>query len=174
MLAFIPLCGSLLCRSWRSKLVVNDRQQVHHHSTLHGNGQWSATIARITTKTQTTILTTKRSSESYAIQSSCGWPYPQARLGAERNLYSMSSETKSGSSSVKIKQGVSTNVLSKSNRTHRGGINKIYAHDKSRIMLEFNLRKTNFNTCKGLFWNRLFLKQFFSNRWGWSTQDPRF
>ena len=27
MLSFIPLCGSLLCRSWWSKLVVNDRQQ---------------------------------------------------------------------------------------------------------------------------------------------------
>ena len=44
-------------------------QMVHHRTTLHGNGQWSATIARITTKTHTTILTTKRSSESCAIRS---------------------------------------------------------------------------------------------------------
>ena len=44
-------------------------QMVHHRTTLRGNGQWSATIARITTKTQTIILTTKRSSESCAIRS---------------------------------------------------------------------------------------------------------
>jgi hypothetical protein len=36
--------------------------------------------------------------------------------------------TKSGSSSVKIKNGVSTNVLSKSNHTHGGGINRIIMH----------------------------------------------
>ena len=34
MLAFIPLCGSLLCRSWWSKLVVNDRQQDPPHLAL--------------------------------------------------------------------------------------------------------------------------------------------
>jgi hypothetical protein len=54
-----------------------------------------------------------------------GDPYPQARLGAGRNLYSTSSGTKSGSSSVKIKNGVSTNVLNKSNLTYGGGINRI-------------------------------------------------
>jgi hypothetical protein len=55
-----------------------------------------------------------------------GDPNPQARLGAGRNLYSTSSGTKYGSSSVKIKNVVSTNVLSKSNHTHGGGgINRI-------------------------------------------------
>ena len=34
MLSFIPLCGSLLCRSWWSKLVVNDRQQDPPHLAL--------------------------------------------------------------------------------------------------------------------------------------------
>ena len=80
-----------------------------------------------------------------------GDPYPQARLGAERNPYSTSSGIKSGFSSVKIKQGVSTNILSKSNRTHGGGINRIHAQDESRIRLGFNLRKAGFNICKGLF-----------------------
>src|SRR6185437_8632113 len=42
---------------------------VHHHITLRGSGQGSATIARITTNTHTTILTMKRgSSESCAIR----------------------------------------------------------------------------------------------------------
>ena len=44
-------------------------QMVHHRTTLRGNGQWSATIARTTTKTQTRMWTTKRSSESCAIRS---------------------------------------------------------------------------------------------------------
>ena len=40
-------------------------QMVHHRTTLRGNGQRSATIARITTHTHTTILTIKMgSSES--------------------------------------------------------------------------------------------------------------
>jgi len=37
-------------------------QMVHHCTTLHGNGQRSATIARITTHTHTTILIIKRGS----------------------------------------------------------------------------------------------------------------
>ena len=54
-----------------------------------------------------------------------GDPNLHARLGAGRNVYSTSSGTKFGSSSVKIKNGMSTNVLSKSNHTHGGGINRI-------------------------------------------------
>ena len=59
--------------------------------------------------------------------SPAGDPNPQARLGAGQYPYSMSmsSGIKSGSSSLKIKNGVSTNVLSKSNHTHGGGINRI-------------------------------------------------
>ena len=57
----------------------------------------------------------------------------------------MSSGTKSGSSSVKIKNGVSTNILSKSNHTHGGGgITEFNAQGKSRIRLGFNLRKAKF------------------------------
>ena len=48
---------------------------------------------------------------------------------------------KSGSSSVKSKSGVSTNVLSKSNHTHGGGYNRIICIGKSRVRLRFNLRK---------------------------------
>ena len=44
-------------------------QMVHHRTTLRGNGQRSATIARITTHTHTTILIIERgSSESCAIR----------------------------------------------------------------------------------------------------------
>ena len=44
-------------------------QMVHHRTTLRGNGQRSATIARIITHTHTTILIIKRgSSESYAMR----------------------------------------------------------------------------------------------------------
>ena len=73
-----------------------------------------------------------------------GDPNPQARLGAGRYPYSASSGTKSGSSSVKIKDGVSTNVLSKSNHTHGGGITEYHAQGNSRIRLRFILRKARF------------------------------
>ena len=52
---------------------------------------------------------------------------------------------KFGSSSVKIKNGVSTNILSKSNHTHGGGITEYHAPGKSRIRLGFNLQKANFH-----------------------------
>src|SRR6185312_14320765 len=71
-------------------------------------------------------------------------PVPQARLGVERKPYSASSGTKFGSSSVKSKNGVSTNVLSKSNHTHEGGYIIITCSDKTRIRLWFNLRKAKF------------------------------
>ena len=54
-------------------------------------------------------------------ETAAGDPNPQARLGAGRYPYSTSSGTKSGSSSVKSKNGVSTNILSKSNHTHGKG-----------------------------------------------------
>ena len=56
----------------------------------------------------------------------------------------MLSGTKSGSSSVKSKNGVSTNVLSKSNHTHGGGYIRITCSGKTRIRLRFNLRKAKF------------------------------
>ena len=76
--------------------------------------------------------------------SPAGDPNPQAKLGAGRYPYSTSSGTKSGSSSVKIKNEVSTNVLSKSNHTHGGGITEYHAHGKSRIRLGFDFRKATF------------------------------
>ena len=51
---------------------------------------------------------------------------------------------KSGSSSVKIKDGVSTNVLSKSNHTHGGGVTEYNAQGNSRIRLRFILQKARF------------------------------
>ena len=61
-------------------------QMIHHRTTLRGNGQRSATIARITTHTHTMILNIKRgSSESCAMRySPAGDPNPHARLGAGR------------------------------------------------------------------------------------------
>ena len=61
-------------------------QIFHHHTTLRGNGQRSATIARITTHTHTTILITKKGGIRvlrHAV-SPAGDPNPQARLGAGR------------------------------------------------------------------------------------------
>ena len=58
--------------------------------------------------------------------------------------YSTSSGTKSGSSSIKIKNGVSTNVLSKSNHTHGGVKAEYHAQGNSRIRLGFDLRKVIF------------------------------
>ena len=69
---------------------------------------------------------------------------------------------KSGSSTVKIKNGVSTNVLSKSNHTHGGGIKLIYAQDKSRIRLGFNLWKADFYA-RVLLKERIFKASFSSN-----------
>ena len=74
--------------------------------------------------------------------SPAGDPNPQARLGAGRYSYPASSGTKSGSSSVKIKDGVSTNVLSKSNHTHGGGITEYNAHGNSRMRLMFTFAES--------------------------------
>ena len=62
-------------------------QMVHHRITLRGNGQRSATIARITTHTHTTILIIKKGviRVLHHAGSPAGDPNPQARLGAERN-----------------------------------------------------------------------------------------
>ena len=93
-------------------------QMVHYRTTLRGSEQRNATITRITIHTHATILKTKRKSSE-----SCAMRYllrvtliPQARLGAGRYPYSTSSGTKNG---------VSTNVLSKSKHTQRRGINRI-------------------------------------------------
>ena len=82
--------------------------------------------------------------------SPAGDPNPQARLGAGQYPYSASSGTKSGSSSVKIKDGVSTNVLSKSKHTHGGGITEYHAQGNSRIRLRFTFAESKI-LCKGSF-----------------------
>ena len=61
-------------------------QMVRHRTTLRGNGQISATIARITTHTHTTILIIKKRVIRVLrhAESPAGDPNPQARLGAGR------------------------------------------------------------------------------------------
>ena len=101
-------------------------QMVYHHTTLRGSEQSSATIARITIHTRYDIKYKKKVVRVWRhAVSPAGDPNPQARLGAGRYPYSASSGTKSGSSSVKIKNGVSTNALNKSNHTHGGDLNRI-------------------------------------------------
>ena len=95
-------------------------QMVHHLTTLRGSEQRSATITRITIHTHNDIKNKEKIIRVWRhAVSPAGDPIPQARLGAGRYPYSKSG-TKYGSSSVKIKNGVSTNVLSKSNHTHGG------------------------------------------------------
>ena len=120
-------------------------QMAHHRTTLRGNGQWSATITRITTKTHTTTLTTKRgSSESCAIRNFLRVTLSTGKVGCRTDSYSTSSGTKSGSSSVKIKNGwVQTYSASPTTPTE-GVYTEFNAQGKSRIRLEFNLRKANF------------------------------
>ena len=97
-------------------------QMVHYRTTLRGSEQRSATIARITIHTHATILNIKRkSSESCAMRYLLRVTQSTGKAGCRTVPYSTSSGTKSGSSSVKIKSGVSTKVLSKSNHTRGGG-----------------------------------------------------
>ena len=101
-------------------------QMIHYRTTLRGSEQRSATIARITIHTHATILNIKRKlSESCAMRYLLRVTQSTGKAGCRTVPYSTSSGTKSGSSSVKIKSGVSTNVLSKSNHTHGGGINRV-------------------------------------------------
>ena len=65
------------------------------------------------------------SSESCTIRNFLQVTLFTSKVGCRTGSYSTSSGTKSGSFSVKIKNGVSTNVLSKSNHTHEGGINRV-------------------------------------------------
>jgi len=99
---------------------------VHYRTTLRGSEQRNATIARITTHTHTTILNIKRrSSESCAMRYLLrvtlihrqGWVQDGTLLNVFWNEV--------GVFLVKIKNGVSTDVLSKSNHIHGGGINRI-------------------------------------------------
>ena len=104
-------------------------QMVHHRTTLRGSEQRSATIARITIYTRSDIKNKKKIIIVWRhAVSPAGDPNPQARLGAGRYPYSTSTGTKSGSSSEKIKNGVSANVLSKSNHTHGGGYKQNIMH----------------------------------------------
>jgi hypothetical protein len=112
-------------------------QMVHHHITLRGNGQWSATIARITTKTQTRTLTTKRSSESCAIRSFLRVTLSTGKVGCRTESLLNILGNKLWIFLCKNWARVSTNVLSKSNHTHGGGINRVQEQDKSRRRLGF-------------------------------------
>ena len=78
----------------------------------------------------TTHMGSSSGSEYHASGSILNRANTTGRVGCGCNLYSTSSTTKSGSSSEATTYiGVSTNVLSKSNSTHGGGINRVYAHD---------------------------------------------
>ena len=131
-------------------------QMVHHRTILRG-GRHSRQIITRSKKAMViyqsmTHMGSISGSEYRASGSILQRANTTGSFGCGRNLYSMSSTTKSGSSSEATTYiGVSTNILSKSNRTHGGGINRIHAQDESRIRLGFNLRKADFNTCKGLF-----------------------
>ena len=70
---------------------------------------------------------------------------------------------KSGSSSVKSKNGVSTNVLSKSNHTHGGGYVRIICIGISRIRLRFNLQKKTTFYARVYFTENLLETSFCSN-----------
>ena len=138
-------------------------QMVHHRTILRGGGHSRQTITRSKKATvihqSTTHMGSSSSSEYRVSESILNRANITGRVGCGRNLYSTSSTTKSGSSSEATTYiGVSTNVLSKSNRTHGGGINRIYAQDKSKIRLRFNLRKANFYA-----WVYLKEKDFLSN-----------
>src|SRR6185436_11174103 len=123
-------------------------QMVQNRTNLGGHSiQMIIIINQATTKYQTANHMGSNTGSEYCDSGGISTgPVPQARLGVERQPYSASSGTKSGSSSVKSKSGVSTNVLSKSNHTHGGGggYNRIICIGKSRIRLRFNLRKTTF------------------------------
>ena len=97
---------------------------VHHRTTLRGSEQRSATIARIIIHTHAMILNIKiKSSESCAMRyllrvtliHGQGW-VQDGTSTQRRRVQSL------GLSSVKIKNGVSTNVLSKSKHTHGKGV----------------------------------------------------
>ena len=138
------------------------QQMVHYRTDWRGSGLWSTTITRTnirTTSHTNTPMTSKKASESCAMEASCGDPVSQARLGAEVTTYSTSSGTRSGTSSEKFTTRVSTYVLSKSNHTHGGGLPE-HAQDSSRIRLRLLCSKARFDTCKGLFSKRGFHKAF--------------
>ena len=117
-------------------------QMVHHRTTLCGSEQRSATIARITTHTLTTILNIKRgSSESCAIRDlrrvtliyRQGWVHDGTLLDVLGNEVWVF---------LCKKNGVNTNILSKSNHTHGGGITEYNAQGNSRIRLRFSFAES--------------------------------
>ena len=120
-------------------------QMVHHRTTLRGNGQWSATIVRITTKTHTMILTTKRSSESCAIRNFLRVTLSTGKVGCrtEPLLNVFGNEVWIFLCKNLEKGWVQTYSASPTTPTE-GVWTEYNAQDKSRIRLGFNLRKANF------------------------------
>ena len=132
---------------------------VHRRTTLRGNGQSSATITMITTHTHTTILNIKRgSSESSAMRDLLrvtlihrqGWVQDGTLLDVLGNEVQVF---------LCKKNGVSTNVLSKSNHTHGAGITEYNAQGNSRIRLRFTFAESQI-LCKGSFERKHFQNQF--------------
>ena len=83
-------------------------------------------------------------SEYCASENISNWVGSTGKVGCRTITLLSVVGTKSGSSSVKSKNGVSTNVLSKSNHTHGGGYIRIICTGKSRVRLRFSLQKANF------------------------------
>ena len=138
---------------------------VHHRTNRQGGVHSIQMIIRSKKATvihqSTTHMGSSSGSEYRASESILNRANITGRVGCGRNLYSTSSTTKSGSSSEATTYiRVSTNVLSKSNRTHGEGINRIHTQNKSKIRLGFDLRKANFYAWIYLE-TVLFLKQFF-------------
>ena len=152
-------------------------QMVHHRSTLRGNGQWSATIARITTKTHTTTLTTKRgSSESCAILNFLRVTLSTGKAGCRtvpllsviRNEVWIFLCKNKGWGEYKRTQQVQPHP--------RRGNKQNNVHGNSRIRLRFSFAEKQY-FMQGFIWKKAFSKTSFlvpSNTGGWSTQDPSF
>jgi hypothetical protein len=66
------------------------------------------------------------------------------KTGCRTKPYSTSSGMSSGSSAIRSKNGVSTNVLSKSNHTHGEVTTEIHAQDSPRVRLGFIYGKLSY------------------------------
>ena len=134
-------------------------QMVHHRTTLHGNGQWSATIARTGTKTQTRTWTTKRSSESCAIRIFLRVTLSTGEVGCRMEpLLKVLGNKVWIFVCKKLSKGEYERTQQVQPHPRRGYI-RLICIGKSRIRLRFNLQKNDI-ICGGLFTRKPFRKQF--------------
>ena len=139
---------------------------VHHRTILRGGGHSRQTITRSKKATvihqSMTHMGSSSGSEYRASGSILNRANSTCRVGCGRNLYSTSSTAKSGSSSEEKPQiyisGEYKSTQQVQPHPRRG--QHIYAQDNSRLRLRFLCSKARFYTCRGLFLQRVFLKQF--------------